>query len=277
MFNIYESKISKEKLAKYSGTYTWVNSVISVIIPLVFGSIMSFRGFSKCTLIVLVLVFIKIVFSLLYKDKVISKEEKTDLKSYFPLIKKNKNLFTSYMWNFTNGLTYSGAFSSLITIYIIKQFQTGFSLGVITSILSILTSIASFIFANFIKSKSYKKILLVCYITTIISLILMVLKCNTITIIIFNFIQSFAKTYANLIDWNNCLVISNLYKEKKEEFFVTNEIFIFAGRFISYLVFCLLAFANTSLKTNIVMMLFIAFLLLRGIYSIRLQRITESK
>ena len=70
VFNVYESEIKKDKIKEYIGNYNAICSVISVIIPLVFGSIMSYSGFGKCTFIVLLLVIIKIIITIIvYQSK----------------------------------------------------------------------------------------------------------------------------------------------------------------------------------------------------------------
>lgn len=280
IFNVYESKIKEGKLAKYSGTYTALNSILSVTIPIILGSVMSFNGFKKCTLIVLVLVILNLFLTFIYKDKDIPTSNKSNLKGYFKLLKNNKDLKIVHAASFTNGLTYGGAFSLLITIYIIKVFKTGFSLGVLTSFFCLITALASYVFANHISKSKYKKIIICCNTLTIIGLVLMVVKCNPITIIMFNFIQSFSKTYANLIGTNNNIILSQKKEVKetyKEEYYMVHELFIFVGRIFSYSAFCMLAFADTILKTNIIMLIFISFMILRTVFHVKLQDIINEK
>lgn len=47
VFNIFESEIKPSEIAKYQGTYTWINAIISMVIPIVFGSAMSVGGVKK--------------------------------------------------------------------------------------------------------------------------------------------------------------------------------------------------------------------------------------
>lgn len=274
VFNVYESKIEEKRLAKYSGTYTALNSILSVVIPIILGSVMSVGGFKKCTFIVLVLVLLNLFLSFIYKDKNIPSSKKSNLKGYFKLMKNNRALQIVHMASFTNGLTYGGAFSLLITIYIIKVFKTGFSLGILTSFFCLITALASYVFANYISKTKYRKIIICCNTLTIMGLVLMVVKCNPITIIIFNFIQSFSKTYANLIDTNNNIILSQrkeVKKTYKEEYYMVHELFIFVGRIFSYSLFCMLAFMDTVFKTNIIMLIFILFMIMRTIFHVKLQ------
>lgn len=275
--NIYESEINRKMMAKYTGSFTTIRSIISIIIPVVFGSIMSYKSFNNCVFLVLMLVILNMILSIIYKDKTIPKNNKVNIQKYIKLLKNNKNVLLGHFLALTKGLTFSGAYASLITIYIIKVFDTGFKLGIFTSIFSIITAIASFLFANYIKKKSYKNILLISNILTIFSLILMLFKCNPFTIIVFNFIQSFAKTYILLIDTTNTLILSNIsiIKEQfKEEYFLFNEIFIFLGRLLSYTIFCALAFVKNNICTNIIMIIFILFVIIRMYYSLNVEKIT---
>ena len=275
VFNVYESEIKKDKIKEYIGNYNAICSVISVIIPLVFGSIMSYSGFGKCTFIVLLLVIIKIIITIIYNETSIPKQRIVNLKKYFNKIKKNKLVLRAHFVSIGNGLTYSGAFNILITIYIIRIFKNSFSLGILTSIFSIVTAFASFLFAKYVKRYKYKKIIIFSNLLVIIFLLIMMIKCNSITIVLFNFIQSFAKTYASLINENNLIVAANSKDIKnvfKEEYYVTHEIFIYIGRVISYFAFCLLALSNNVIFTNIVMMSFVIFLIIRMIISLNLQK-----
>lgn len=275
VFNIYESKIKSSSFARYSGMYTAINSLISILIPFIFGSVMSFKGFDKCLILIFILVLIKIIISFIYQDTNIPKEDKANLREYIKIIKTNKHVLLSHLTSFTNGLTYSGAFNQLITIYIIRVFKTGFQLGIFTSFFAIITSFSSFLFAHFIKKKRYVSLIKISNLLTIIGLIFMVLNCNFYSIILFNFIQSFAKTYSSLINEGNFMITSNLDIIKnhyKEEYFLNHEFFLYIGRSISYIVFCALAFLTNTLYVNIIMIIFILFIILRSILSVALQK-----
>lgn len=66
-----------------------------------------------------------------------------------------------------------------------------------------------FIFTRYIRVKKYGKVIKIFNILTIVSLIFMMIKCNPVTIIIFNFVQAVAKPYTSLINSNNLLAVSN--------------------------------------------------------------------
>lgn len=210
----------------------------------------------------------------MYRDDTTLKNNKINLRLYLKEIKNNRLLINSHLVSLIHGLTYSGAFASLITIYIIKVFKNSISFGIFTSIFAFITAIAGFLFANFISKKKYKQINVISNLITIIALIIMMLNCNFITVILFNFGQSFAKTFVELINHNNIITTSNtnsIKNEYKEEYFITREIFMYFGRIISYACFTMLAFTKSFLNTQLVLIVFVFFILMLMFKSKQLQ------
>ena len=96
------------------------------------------------------------------------------------------------------------------------------------------------------------------------------------TIILFNFFQTFSKGIESLISSNNIANISNMEiikKEYKVEYFLSLETLIFLGRILSNGLFILMAFTDT----NIIMYLFVLFLVLFARSSLQLQKAVGEK
>lgn len=278
VYNMLESDgITNEERAKFSGSYTATQSVLSIIFPLIFGSLIYATGFIKSLVIVLVIVAIRIILSFIFKDKNIPKSSKTNMKKYFELTKSDKRFKQLYKVEFYNGITYSeGAFSYIVTIYIIKVFSNSFSLGVFTSIFSVITCMLGILFAKFIKREHYKPAIIITMTFTIISLCLMIFKCNAITIILFNLFQTISKNLVTLINQNNLSNLSNIEKIQKEfkvEYFLTLETCLIIARIISNSLFILMAFTNS----NIIIIVFVVFLILYANSSIKFQKAIEEE
>lgn len=276
IYHILESDgVSNEERAKFSGSYTAIQSILSIIFPLIFGSIIYSIGFIKCLLIVLIIVILRIILSILFKDINIPKSNKTNMKEFKKLVKNNKSIYQMAKVEFFNGLTYSeGAFSYIVTIYIIKIFSSSFSLGIFTSIFNIITCLLGILFAKCIKPSQYKNVIKISMIFTVISLSIMIYKCTMITVITFNLFQTFSKNLMTLINGNSQANISNiniLKKEFKVEYWLFNETALFIGRIISNTLFILIAFTNSDIITYI----FIIFLILFAKHSIKLQTLIK--
>lgn len=278
VYNILESDgITNEERAKFAGTYTAIESILSIIFPLIFGSLIYATSFLKSLIVVFVLVVIRMILSFIYKDNNIPKSDKTNMKEYFELTKKDKRYKQMYIVEFLNGLVYSeAAFSYIVTIYIIKVFSDSFSLGVFTSIFSIITFIIGILFAKFIKREHYKSAIKISMIFTILSLFLMIYNCNVVTIVLFNLFQTISKKLKNLITGNNQANLSNdikIQKEYKTEYWLANESSLVIRRIISSSIFILIAFTDPT----IMIFVFALFLIVFAVNSVNLQKFIEEE
>lgn len=278
VYNILESDgITNEERAKFAGTYTATESILSILFPLIFGSLIYATGFLKSLIAVFIIVIIRIILSFKYKDTNVPKSNKTNMKEYFQLTKEDKKFKQMYIVEFFNGLVYSeAAFSYIVTIYIIKVFSNSFSLGVFTSIFSIITFIIGILFAKFIKKEHYAKAIKISMIFTIVSLVFMIFNCNLVTIVLFNLFQTISKKLKNLITGNNQANLSNdskIQKEYKTEYWLANETSLVIGRIISSSIFILIAYTDPT----IMIIIYALFLILFTINSIKLQEIIEEE
>ncbi len=278
VYNTFESDgISNEERAKFTGSYTATKSILSIIFPLIFGSLIYKAGFTKGLIIVLIIIICRMVLSFLLKDTNIPRRNKTNIKKFLKITSKDKKYKQMYLIEFFNGLTYSeGAFSYIVTIYIIKVFSNSFSLGVFTSIFSLMACIIGILFSRFINRRYYSDIIKLSMLFTIASLIMMIINCNAITIIIFNLFQTISKNIMDLINMNSQSNICNdesIKKEYKCEYWLLNETALVIGRVISNSLFILMALINFDWM----IVIFIIFLVFLTINSIKLQDMLKEK
>lgn len=272
IYNTIESDgIENKYREKYLGTYNGVKNIISVIFPLFFGNLIQNSGFINTIIFVLLIVGLEIILSIILKDNNIPEGNKTNLKAFFKNMKNHPELKSIVKTNICSGLTYSeGALSYVITIYIIKVFSESISLGIFTSIFSFISIIIGFLFVKIIKPKYYIKLLIATLPVTIILLCIMLLNCNFITVVLYNFFQTISKLLSDLIKERNIFNFSNIEAIKKEykvEYFLTLETSLFIGRVISNTLFICMAFLNAYF----IMIIFVIFVILRAISVIKLQ------
>lgn len=279
--NIESHSISNKERAKFSGMYTSIIHVVNIIIPIIFGSIINSTGFNKCTIIVLLLVILQIILSILLKDNNIPTKGKANLKEFNKIVKKDKIISGLFKLNLLNGFIYSGAFSSIITVYIIKVTNTSLELGIFTSIFALISSVLGLMFAYIIPKEKYSKILKYSMILTTLGIMLLMLKVNIITVVIFNFFQTISSSLCLLIIEKFRLDISNhkQIKDKyKVEYFTETEKNLFIGRMIGYTLYIILGISKTSLMTNLILFIFAAINILLSYYGIELRdRLLKSK
>ena len=160
----------------------------------------------------------------------------------------------------------------IVTIYIIKVFSDSFSLGIFTSVFSLITCAIGILFARFMNKRHYESVIKVSMVMTTASLGLMVYDCRAVTIIIFNLFYTISKSIVILINENIQANLSNdgrIEKEYKVEYWLANETCFFAARIISNGIFILMAFWNI----NVIMAVFAVCLLLLSRELSKLHRI----
>ena len=215
---------------------------------------------------------ILIIISFKIKDSFIPKDNKVKLREYLDIIKTNKAIINIYNTNVFSGLTYSsGAFLSIITIYIISVCNNSISLGIYSSIICLIVAILSFLFGYIIKKDKYINIILITSLSSIISLIIMIYNCNLITIVIFNILSKINWEFiylVNITSQGNLTNINEIKDKYKVEFYQFYELSLFIGRFISFILFILMSF----ISVNYILPIFIVFLLLLMFNSIRVQK-----
>lgn len=110
VYNILESDgVTNEERVKFIGTYTATEAVLSIIFPLIFGSLIYATGFLKSLIVVFILAVIRIILSFIYKDTNVPKSNKTNMKEFFKLTKKDKRYKQMYKVEFLNGIVFSEA------------------------------------------------------------------------------------------------------------------------------------------------------------------------
>lgn len=272
VYNTIESDgIENKDRAKYLGTYNVCKNIVSILFPLFFGSLIQNSGFTNTIIFVLVVVVLEIILSIILKDNNIPKENKTNLKGFKKVMKKYPQLKSIIRANICEGLTYSeGALSYVVTIYIIKIFSESLSLGIFTSIFSIISIIIGFLFVKIIKPEYYIKLLSTTLPITIIFLCIMLLNCNFITVVLYNLFQTISKLLSDLIKGRNVFNFSNIEvikRKYKVEYFLVLETALFIGRAISNTLFIFMAFLNAKF----IMAIFVIFVVLQAISVIKLQ------
>lgn len=272
VYNMIESDgITNDLRQKFVGSTHAVNSILSILLPVLFGYIVLKSGFVNSLIIFIILIVIQIILSYLFDDVNLPKYNKVNLKKFKEIFDSDKKLGLIFKMRFCEGLVYSeGALTMIISLFIIRVFSDSFSLGIFTSIFSIISAILGMLFVKTIKSENYNKWIIYSTILTVITLIWMIFDCNAISIIVFNFFQRISKGIINLINGKNIPNIANDEKIKNEykvEYFLHIETALVLGRIVGSILFILMAFTNN----NIILYIFIVFLIMWSYSSMRIQ------
>lgn len=225
-----------------------LSKTLKIFFPIIFGASIELTSFSEVAKIVILLSLIQFSFSMMIKDKEKIHSKKYNLKEYLHYIKNNNKFRTTYKIAACDGIVHY-LLETLITILIVMTFKTTLSLGIITTIFSICSIISVYIFQY--KLKSNPKILKVSSIAMVLSVFILLLDINKITIIIYNLCNSvFLVLLMNTAETKSYDMI-NEDKKVMEDYIVehqiTWQIVLNVARILGYLVLFIASLFNNMI------------------------------
>lgn len=274
VYNFFESNgIPNNKRAMFTGIFTSLKSLIVIIIPLVFGTVINENGFIKCIIMVLVLVIFQLIFSFLFKDVKLENKSKTDIKKYKEVTKDNIAVKDINKVMFLYGIIYTGSFRDIITVYTISMLGSSLSLGIYNSIFAIFACLLGILFAKVIPKGMYKQVMRISSVGIFLGIVMLVVNVNFFTIVVFNLINTFSSTLCGLIVGNSEINIANhkqIKKDFKIEYFVEMEKNIYFGRMIGYILFIILGFSASLILKNTILIFFGIIVVALNSYTIKM-------
>ena len=186
-YNLMKNElVSKHAVAKYSGMQYIVCEITNIVVPITLGSIISAAHFATCAKIISVIAVLELVFSIFIKSK---RPENSgfDIKGFFKDIKLKGNdgslIIASIIIGALNGFT--TILTPLRTIIVMYEFGSDFSLGIITSVIAILTLLTIILVRKFTKIGQRKWVFIISAILPFFSTILLCVNVSKITVIIY--------------------------------------------------------------------------------------------
>lgn len=181
------------------------------------------------------------------------------LTAYFIKTSSESIIDLSIYYIFSYSIS-DGALGTLITILIFNVFKTNMNLGIISSISTVLSIIAIKLYGKYSKNKSDKKALIISSIIPVISVFIVLMNTNNITIIIYSFcyeifvngILSLSRTI-RLFNMSDSSIIQ---KDDQSEFFSLREGILNFGRIVSYTILLI-----AGISSNVVMLNFALIIL----------------
>ena len=248
--NLFSSKLVLNDEKKDFIVYkTILNNLVKVLIPFLLGSIISIKNFETTTILIFILSFIQILLSFKMKFKIQNNKEskKLDIIKEVNHIKNNIKLQRFYKMKFFKGMAYEGALDTAVTLLIIMSFNSDFSLGVITSIISLLAMLSSYVYKKFKNQEKMKLLIIVSYVIILISSIVLVFITNRYTIVGYNLIFAFFLQFIMVSEEVQTLKFINsdvINDSNRVETYVLLEMFLNIGRIISYILLFVVGIYN---------------------------------
>ena len=237
--------ISSKNIQKFYGVYNIYGYITSIIAPIALGSVIDAGSFIKTAIYAFIVCLLLFFSTFLLVSR---KEEGDDLriKEFLECMKENrKNFKMCYLMCFFNGLRNS--VGVIITILIVLTFNSNLSLGSLSSIMSIIAIVVTFIFMKKYTQKK-SKIIYLCFVLFLTGILGVIFDINKTTIVLFNALHTIST-----------IVPDNLYSQRRMGFVrvtgnhkfalehnVLCEVSLNIGRVISYITLIIASFAHSS-------------------------------
>lgn len=234
-FNMMESEqISNHERSKYLGYKSVATEITGLIVPILLGAYITVSSYQIAAVLILIFSILKLILSFFVKNKNVQKE-KVNLKEFWKILQKDVILKKLYLVEFLKGITRYGVMSLIVSLLIIYHTSNDFELGSWTSLFSLFTIVAMYLFGKYYDKNKKKKVLALCTIAVLISFVGILFEINFFTIVLYNMVYYVFMnillniTEVSLFDYSN----REPFKEKfNTEYFIFREIFLNIGRIL---------------------------------------------
>ncbi len=250
-----------------------ISKILKIFFPIVFGISIDLTSFSYIAKIVILLSITQFIFSLFIEDKAKTYDKKYNLKEYINLVKNNDKFKTVYKLCICDGIV-NYLLETLIVILTVMTFKTTISLGVITTITAICSILSVYIFQY--KLKSNWKILKICNIMMVSSVLLLLINISKPTIIIYNVCTAiFLVILSNTGDTKRYEIVSEneiVVKDYIVEHQVVCEVILNITRIIAYILLFVISLFNNIVLFKILLLLVTIVILIYSKLLIKLKK-----
>ena len=244
-------------------------SVVGILFPIIFGSIITITNYILTAVIVLFISLIQIILSFFITDNHNGDLEEYNLKKAWLELKKNKQVINCLAGEFFIGMNIcNGALETVMVILILNSFKTNINLGIITSIATLLSILVVKIYGLIYSKRDDKKVIIISSIIPVISLIIfLILKTNT-TVIIYKFSYVIFAEILSLVRKIKIFNLSNskiVNKSNQCEFNAIREVTLNVGRVTGYTLLLLAGLTQSAVVLNIITIILTLSLLVMSI------------
>lgn len=263
------NKIDNNKRTEYTVKSKIVSSVIGILCPILLGSIITATNYELTAVIILFISLIQIILSFMLMPEEEKNLPKFNFKNTWNKLKNNKQIRKMSIVEFFIGMNVSdGALEVLMTVLIFNSFKTNMNLGIITSITTVLSMICVRMYGKIYNNRDDKKIIIISSILPVISVLILLVWRNNITIIIYNVCYVIFTSLLTLTREIRLFNLSDSYivdKNNQCEFFAIREGILNCGRVSGYLMLLFAGVSGSNLVLNVVMVLLTLSIFIMGL------------
>lgn len=261
---LYIDVTTNENRKDYMSIKTILGKIINIIAPIILGSSIELYSFTKIAIYIFILSVIQIIISLQIKT---DKNEtlitnKYSIKTFLEDLNNSQKIkINKYTKSAIAYGVIESSMQTLVVIITIMTFKTSFNLGILTSVFSICSMIAMYLYKNFYNRNNSKFVLYLCSSLIVIGVIGLVFDINKITLVIYNFVYTISICILGVIydTKKGDLVKECNIEEWKVEWVSYVVLFIHLGRISGYILMLIAGLFNNIIVFKILLILVTLF------------------
>lgn len=272
---------SRSNMNNYNILTTIISNVVKVVIPIILGYLIDLTSYPIISIYVVVLAIIQFGLTFLIHS-VKPENSKFECKNFITYLKNNPKAKKELGFTYANAILagFKNTYKILIVVLTIMIFKTNFSLGIFTSLASILTICGLLLFKHFEKKTKSNMLLFYIIMGTLplIVSILLVFIFNGTTLIIYNFTLTLAIAFSDYLgSYERDAIIKNL---KHNEFIAEHQFFVELcmniTRIISYTLFIIISFFSSMIAFEILFCILISLNIIKFLIMYKQRKIRKS-
>lgn len=263
------NKVDNCERTKFTVRNQIASSITGIICPILLGSIISVTNYELTAVIILIVSIIQIALSFLLTKENEANLVKFNIVNTWKKLKNNNQIRKMSIVEFFIGMNVSGgALEILKTILIFNSFKTNMNLGIITSITTIIAMFFIHLYGRFYKHKNDKNIILISCILPVISVLILLVIKNSVTLVIYNICYVIFTSLLSLMREIRLYNIADseiVDKNSQCEYFTIREIVLNLGRIFGFILLLIAGFSGNENILNVIIVVLTLSILVMGV------------
>ena len=238
MSTMISEKTNATTIKFYMGAKTSINYTIRLVVPVVFGFFIDTGSFVQVANILLILSVLELGLCFLLTPSRHRCKRPFDIVGFVRCMMRFPVIRRLFLMELSRGFGVS-MLGTVVTMYTIYMFKTDLNLGILTTIFSVFSIVASWVLGRYVRVQNYVRVLVVCLVMIAVGMGLFVFCATPITFLLYNFIYAVPVALLDQICGFNTYRLSNsrcVTSDYRVEYLVFRELLLFLGRWISCVV-----------------------------------------
>lgn len=262
-YNVIRNEMNrKSNITRYNIISSVTGNVINIIVPTILGFLIDISTYSTIAIYVVILSLVQ--FFITYTIKAVKPEGASfEMKEYLNYLKTDKFAFSKLKHVYYNALLggFKSTFHILVIILTVYAFKTNLSLGILTSLFSIVTTVLLLIYKKCENSPKLNTLVLFMTISiaTFIMSVIFVLWINYATLILLNLMLTITIQLSEYS--SNCSRDANIKLLDKYEYIAEHqlmfEFLLTIMRIVAFGIFIFVGLFNNIVAFSIMLVIYI--------------------